>query len=297
MISYDGIYLGFAPNYKTSSGSGISMSTINGYTGQKAATYNVYSQIKQDNVDSGSYDGNDQYNTDDIIESGAVLIASLMPEVDAWSDISTGLCASVASFFESTFTSQGVTVWLRFAHEMNYYGDPNGGQFVYPIYSSEFQTAWANMYDAVKSNDKIHMFWSPNYNDSSEPVAKWFPSSADQVDIVGMDYYPNADEGLPTFAEAYGDFYDAYAKAYDIPFALGETGTQLSDGDAASVAQRETWLKAVINPSNGFGDYPLYMSATWFEYGPPITETFYVVYDQSESTIQETISNTENGSA
>jgi hypothetical protein len=69
---------------------------------------------------------------------------------------------------------------------MNYYGDPNGGQFVYPIYSSEFQTAWANMYDAVKSNDKIHMFWSPNYNDSSEPVAKWFPSSADQVDIVGM---------------------------------------------------------------------------------------------------------------
>jgi len=86
MISYDGIYLGFAPNYETSSGSGISMSTINGYTGQKAATYNVYSQITQDNVNSGSYDGNDQYNTDDIIDSGAVLIASLMPEVDVWSE-------------------------------------------------------------------------------------------------------------------------------------------------------------------------------------------------------------------
>jgi hypothetical protein len=38
-----------------------------------------------------------------------------------WTDITTGLCESVANYFESTFTSQGVTVWLRFAHEMNYY--------------------------------------------------------------------------------------------------------------------------------------------------------------------------------
>jgi hypothetical protein len=84
----------------------------------------VYSQITSSNVDSGSYDGNDQYNVDDIVSSGAVLIASLMPEVD-WTDITTGLCESVASYFEDTFTSQGVTVWLRFAHEVNYYAQPS----------------------------------------------------------------------------------------------------------------------------------------------------------------------------
>jgi hypothetical protein len=82
--------------------------------------YNVYSQITSTNVDSGSYDGNEQYNVDDIVSSGAVLIASSMPYVD-WADITSGLCDSVASYFEETFTSQGVTVWLRFAHEVNYY--------------------------------------------------------------------------------------------------------------------------------------------------------------------------------
>lgn len=84
--------------------------------------YNVYSQITSSNVNSGSYDGNYQYDTSDIISSGAVLIASLMPYVD-WTDITPELCDSVANFFESTFTSQGTTVWLRFAHEMNYYAD------------------------------------------------------------------------------------------------------------------------------------------------------------------------------
>lgn len=104
--------------------------------------YNVYSQITSSKVNCGSYNGNDQYPTSDIINSGAILIASLMTSVD-WTDISTGLCASVASYFEKTFTSKGVTVWLRFAHEMNYYSTADSG--VYPggcklfiFYSSDF---------------------------------------------------------------------------------------------------------------------------------------------------------------
>jgi hypothetical protein len=96
--------------------------------------YNVYSQITSDNVNSGSYDGNYQYPTDDIISSGAVLIASLMPYVD-WTEISQPLCESIANYFATTFTSKGVTVWLRFAHEMNYYSDvgtyPGGSKYMH----------------------------------------------------------------------------------------------------------------------------------------------------------------------
>jgi hypothetical protein len=116
------------------------------------------------------------------------------------------------------------------------------------------------MFNAIKGNDKIFMFRSPNDNTASEPVAPWWPGKA-YVDIVGMDYYPNADSGLPTFASAYGSFYDTYASANELPFAIGETGTQLSTGGSASTAQKEAWLKAVINPSAGFGSYGEYSSA------------------------------------
>jgi beta-mannanase len=162
----------------------------------------------------------------------------------------------------------------------------------------EYQTAWKTMYNAVSGNDKIFMFWSPNDDTTSEPVAPWWPGE-EYVDIVGMDYYPNADEGLPDFETAYGAFYDTYAAGYGIPFAIGETGTQLSNGDSASTDEKEEWLKATINPSSGFGDYSeYYISCTWFEYGPPTNNVdFYIVYEQDSTVVTETISNTESGSA
>ena len=153
------------------------------------------------------------------------------------------------------------------------------------------------MYNAVSGNDKIYMYWSPNVDTSSEPVSPWWPGK-EYTDIVGLDYYPSADEGLPDFATAYGSFIETYAIPNRLPFAIGETGTILSNQGSASVAQREQWLKNILNPDQGFGSYSqYYISCTWFEYGPPGNPTFWVVYDQSTSTISETISNTENGSA
>ncbi|KAF2719652.1 glycoside hydrolase family 26 protein [Polychaeton citri CBS 116435] len=293
MISYENVYFGYAPNYNPR----VTLAGLNKQTGQKGATYNVYSQLTSSNVNSGSYNGNDQYPVDDIIDSGAVLIASLMTEIH-WYQVTEGLCESVAKYFENTFTSKGVTVWLRFAHEMNYYADPKGGQQIYPGGQNYdgFKQAWQTMYNAVSGNSKIYMYWSPNVDDSGEPVAPWWPG-AGQVDIVGMDLYPNANNGLPTFAQAYGKFYSTYASANNIPFAIGETGCQ-AGGGTCSIDQREAWLKAIINPSGGFGaDFHLYMSCTWFEYGPPTNgDNFYVVYGQSSATVDRTISNTEGGS-
>lgn len=115
-----------------------------------------------------------------------------------------------------------------------------------------------------------------------------------------MDYYPNADEGFPDFATAYGKFYDTYAAANSLPFAIAETGTQTSSQGSATTAQKEQWLKNIINPDGdgGLGNYSeYYISATWFEYGPPANNIdFYVVYGQSSQVVGETISNTENGS-
>jgi beta-mannanase len=193
MISYKGIPFGFAPDWSEP----ITMAEINTATGQKAATYNVYSQITTTNVNDGSYDGNDQWPTSDIISSGAVLIASLMPEVSSWDDITTGLAESIASFFQTTFLEKGVTVWLRFAHEMNCYADAscNNGDKIYPnLDQGDFATAWSNIRKAVSAvnttDAKIYMYWSPNVDTSSDPVAPWWPGKS-EVDIVGIvSFFP-----------------------------------------------------------------------------------------------------------
>ncbi|KXL46989.1 MAG: glycoside hydrolase family 26 protein [Acidomyces sp. 'richmondensis'] len=266
MLSYDGIYVGWAPDWEQP----VTIAELNQATGQNGATYNVYSQITQTNADDGSYNGDDRWPTSDIISSAS----------------------------ESIVVSQGTTVWLRFAHEMNCYSDAkcnNGDKLypnlnsgledseVYPIVRSMvfyFMTARSNMYNAVSavnnSSAHIYMFWSPNVDTEQDPVAPWFPS-VDQVDIVGVF----------NFTKIYGDIYNTYAAPNGIPFAIGEIGND--DG----ISDREASFKAIINPDNGeLSNHPLYVSCTWFDY-----TDFFLVNGQSEATVTETISNTESGSA
>lgn len=56
----------------------------------------------------------------DVVQSGAVFIASIMPNKVRFSDITPTVAGQIAGVLER-FTSQGVEVWLRFAHEMNWY--------------------------------------------------------------------------------------------------------------------------------------------------------------------------------
>lgn len=87
--------------------------------------------------------------------------------------------------------------------------------------------------------------------------------------------------------------------ANGLPFAIGGTGIQTSSGGSATTAQKEEWLKNIINPADGLGNYSeYYMSCTWFEYGPPANSiNYYVVYGQDSTVVDETIANTEIGSA
>ena len=145
-----------------------------------------------------------------------------------------------------------------------------------------------------KGNPKVKCFWSPNRNDDGKQLGQYWPGK-EYVDIVGIDIYPDVSNGVPTFSDTYGDFYNTYASPNNLPFAIGETGI---GGDTAPLATREEWLKNIINPSSGLGDFPLYMSATWFEYGPPANSvTFYIVEGLSKDQVDETISNTREGSA
>ena len=147
----------------------------------------------------------------------------------------------------------------------------------------EFVAAWRRVHDAVATNPKILMFWCPNQpkeGDSIDGIRGWFPGP-DYVDIVGIDVYP-AEPGA-TFASAYGDFYDKFARAYNKHFCIGETGVR----QGGSVAGKEEWVRQLANAD--VSAYPCYKSATWFEFDKGVD--FRIVEGQSTATIKETLSN------
>ncbi|KAL9086539.1 MAG: hypothetical protein Q9159_004129 [Coniocarpon cinnabarinum] len=266
LTSKAGIPFGFLPDSATKE----RMSDINKALGSKSAGYGWYSQIT-----STTYDDSQLTEIqDDLVASGAVFIPAVMPTKVKFNQINDDLAQQIAKSMQ-TFTDQGVEVWLRFAHEMNYYvtdGTYAGGS------PEEFIEAWKNVHTAVQSNSKVKMFWSPNEASSSDLQA-WFPG-ADVVDIVGMDDYPKA--AAATFADTFGDFYNAFAKKYSIPFVIGETGTGSGD-----VTAKEHWLKELTNAD--YTDFPLYKMGNWFEYNKEFD--FHVVLDVDQDTLGQTKSN------
>lgn len=271
MQGYNGIYWGFAPDDIA----GTSMSKINGDTGKKASTYGRYSQMGS----TTSYTGDQLLSVmDDVVSSGAVFVPSIMPTGPTFAEISTDIASDIANVLNQ-FTSKGVEVWLRFAHEVNCYAKPHCAQPMYPGGSqADFIAAWQRVHAAVASNPKILMFWSPN-NDTVETLQGWFPGP-NYVDIVGIDIYPSPDT---TFDNAYGDFYNTFAKGYNKHFCIGETGA----ANGGSVSDKEAWVKQLANTD--VSDYPCYKSTTWFEYDKGVD--FRIIEGQSAATVTETLSN------
>ncbi|KAK4075554.1 hypothetical protein Trihar35433_2114 [Trichoderma harzianum] len=194
-----------------------SMAQLNSALGAKICGYGWYSQVS-----SSNYDGSQLTAVmSDVVSSGAVFQPAVMPTLPL-GDFTASTASQVASVLEK-FTSQGVEVWLRFGHEMNYYLSVG----TYSGTAAQFVNAWKLMAAAVAGNDKIKMWWSPN-------------NVGNNVGSVAQ-YWPGA---------------DTYSAAYNIPFAIGETGYCGSSG-------ADDWLSAIMNPPSG---YPNYIAASWFEY-------------------------------
>ena len=149
------------------------------------------------------------------------------------------------------FTDKRTEVWLRYAHEMNYYSEAGsqGGHYIGT--ADEFQTSWAAMSAAVESNPQIKMFWSPN-SASPDALKQWYPKSG-RVDVMGIDVYPRKQQ---SFVDTCGAFCEAFSTA-EIPFAIGETG--------AGPELKEFWLRELVNP-DAKKACPNYLGFSWFEY-------------------------------
>lgn len=242
------ISIGFLPSEGDSASPRYTMAQINGALGAQSSTYGWYAQIT-----SSGFDGSQLLAVkEDVVASGAVFVASVMPSID-FSAVTEDVANQVASVMKQ-FTDAGVTVWLRYAHEMNWYvtdgtyhGDP-----------SSFLASWKTIYNAAcKGNDKVSCFWSPNQAGSVSDLQPWWPGE-EYVDLVGIDCYPRSGDDTSSnelFDRFYGGFYDAFSKPYGLPFAIGETG--------AGTGQKTQWLQTLVNQK---AKYPNYVSMSWFEF-------------------------------
>jgi hypothetical protein len=81
------------------------------------------------------------------------------------------------------FTDRGVAVWLRFAHEVNWYqfdGTYTGGP-------AEFQEGWAVMAKAIKDIcPEVQMFFTPNVAGAQSDYDAFFPQDPTTVNVIGM---------------------------------------------------------------------------------------------------------------
>ncbi len=244
--SKGGIGIGWLPD----ADSGVPLTTItSALEGVKPCWAGYYAQIT-----GSTWDGSQLTSKVAEVKAGGapypIFVASVQPYIEF---SAVPAMASQITTVMNELTGQGLTVWLRFAHEMNWYDSSAGGN-TYKGTPQEFSTAWGAVSEAVKDNPDVLMYWSPNSATASQLQSEgWYPSSGD-IDVIGLDVYSKG--STETFADAYGGFCNGFG---NIPFVLGETGS-----DSAS-ADKTNWLEQLTS-ADAKTTCPNYLGFSWFEY-------------------------------
>ena len=184
----------------------------------------------------------------------AIYVISLKPGSVDFAQVSTDAVAKSMSTLSSMMG--GGEVWLRLAHEMNWYSQT--GEYVGT--SDSFKTMWQGVAGKV-DRSKVKMYWCPNPPSSTgDTVAtlnqKWYPGD-ESVDVVGLDAYGQGTN--PTFQDSVPD--DFCSQYGDKMVHVGEAGW-LGGGTDDQKAQ---WLGQVSGTAAKQG-CPNYAGFMWFEY-------------------------------
>jgi hypothetical protein len=83
-----------------------------------------------------------------------------------------------------TYTDANVEVWLRFAHEVNYY--LTDGTYSGTI--DDFKEGWSVVASTCKTiAPDVKMWYTPNVA-SLDVYDEYFPDDASTVDLIGVDW-------------------------------------------------------------------------------------------------------------
>lgn len=178
--------------------------------------------------------------------------------------------------------AQGITVWLRYAHEMN------GEWYAWGQQPEAFLASWNLVTTAVRAYaPETYMLWSPNSlysntGNTSDIYGGYEPywPGAENVDIVGLSFYhyggferlnnwPRPDEARNVMTR----FDQMFGSTQGIAFVLSETGaawTRDADsgvnapGNATESEIKWNWLWQLTNPDISRA-LPSYKALCWFE--------------------------------
>ncbi|HEX3240968.1 MAG TPA: glycosyl hydrolase [Solirubrobacterales bacterium] len=131
----------------------------------------------------------------------------------------------------------GITVMLRFAHEMNLlssdWGPGKEGNT-----PSGYVEAWRHIVTIFRQEgaENVKWVWAPNVDYGGRPFTQFFPGD-EWVDYVALDGYNwGASEGEPweTFSQIFASSYATITALSTKPVIIAETGSSETGGDKAA---------------------------------------------------------------
>ncbi|KAI5474492.1 glycoside hydrolase family 26 protein [Pseudohyphozyma bogoriensis] len=253
-VSKNGIYFGFLPDDGSGGGTAQTISAVASSVGlSMAPAQGYYAQAESGTTFTGSQ-LTDKF--DEIVANGGVFQPAVMP-TGGWSGLTTSDNSQAVAICDvmKTFVDAGLEVWLRFAHEVNWYLSDG----TYSGTVDDFKEGWSVVAAACQPLG-VKMWFTPNVADLAT-YQEYFPDDVSTVDIIGVDYYPTTNSPTSTdFLNEMQSFHDAYCSE-SLAFAIGETGL----GQEATIAQRLSWAEAITS-STVASAMPYYIAASWFNY-------------------------------
>lgn len=260
------------PDGGSDGGEQDTMATLNNLVStldKKHAYFGQYAQAQ-----SGStFDGSQLLQVmDDLKASGAIFQPAVMP-TGGWQGLTASDNSQAVNICNvmKQFTDEGIDVWLRFAHEVNWYQTDG----TYTGTASDFKAGWDAVAKACASiAPDVKMFFTPNIADLST-YETFFPDDPSTVHVIGVDYYPNQGTDLgSSFASAMQGFHDKYCSESTI-FAIGETGL----GFAGSAQQKVDWLSGMASAKSSM---KYFHGVSWFNFNKGYS---FKVVDPNDSSV------------
>ncbi|GAA5898418.1 uncharacterized protein JCM6883_001017 [Sporobolomyces salmoneus] len=247
-LARNNIGIGFLPDYTNQD-----MKKITEGLGIKSSFYGWYAQLPE----SEEWDGAQLLSQmDDIKACNCIFQPAVMP-TKGWKGLTKddNFQALAIAKVMKQFTGEGIEVQLRFAHEVNWYQTDG----MYKGDKDDFKEGWAAVAEAVKDNEKVKMFFTPNVASSLEDYVAFMPDDLSTVHLLGIDYYPQSK--TESFLDHMKPLYDKYCKDGKILFAIGETG----NGWEGPIEERLGWLEQCVSAETAEA-MPYLVGVSWFNY-------------------------------